>query len=180
LSIPIVIKVEEKDKLIVERVPLSQFLREVLPLAAECTAYPEYVEIIDKPFSGIIRDIEVDNLGKLLDSYKKYKRERGRDNWLPDDKVNPEINIVIKGGIIGLKEIDNVREKVLEGLKKLQARDGLSVKEEGGILRIEGKINGKYDIRYVEIVRPSQLLSRSSTSWSYSYSNGALIGVKRG
>lgn len=180
LSIPIVIKVEEKDKLIVERVPLSQFLREVLPLAAECTAYPEYVEIIDKPFSGIIRDIEVDNLGKLLDSYKKYKRERGRDNWLPDDKVNPEINIVIKGGIIGLKEIDNVREKVLEGLKKLQVRDGLSVKEEGGILRIEGKINGKYDIRYVEIVRPSQLLSRSSTSWSYSYSNGALIGVKRG
>jgi len=180
LSIPIVIKVEEKDKLIVERVPLSQFLREVLPLAAECTAYPEYVEIIDKPFSGIIRDIEVDNLGKLLDSYKKYKRERGRDNWLPDDKVNPEINIVIKGGIIGLKEIDNVREKVLEGLKKLQARDGLSVKEEGGILRIEGKINGKYDIRYVEIVRPSQLLSRSPTSWSYSYSNGALIGVKRG
>jgi superfamily II DNA or RNA helicase/putative sterol carrier protein len=180
LSIPVVIKVEEKDKLIVERVPLSQFLREVLPLAAECAAYPEYVEIIDKPFSGIIRDIEVDNLGKLLDSYKKYKKERGRDNWLPDDKVNPEINIVIKGGIIGLKETDNVREKVLEGLKKLQARDGLSVKEEGGILRIEGKINGKYDIRYVDIVRPSQLLSRSSTSWSYSYSNGALIGVKHG
>ena len=69
---------------------------------------------------------------------------------------------------------------MLEGLKKLQARDGLSVKEEGGLLRIEGKINGQYDIRYVEIVRPSQLPSRSSTSWSYSYSNGALIGVKHG
>lgn len=178
LSIPVVIKVEERDRLVVERVPLSQFLREVLPLAVECTVYPDYVEIIDKPFSGIIREIEVDNLGKLLDSYKKYKKKRGRDSWLPDDKTNPEISIVIKGGIIGLKESDNIREKVMEALRKLQARDGLSIKEEGEALRIEGKINGKYDVQYVKIVRPSQLLSSHFTSWSYS--NGALIGVKHG
>ncbi|QXJ35000.1 DEAD/DEAH box helicase [Saccharolobus shibatae] len=155
-------------------ITLFRFFNEILPLTLNCRKiYPDEVVVNEISSYSMINNVR-SRIFKLLDSYMRYRQMRGKDKWLPDSRDKIMVKLEIKGGVIGLN-INNgdYISKSLEILKK----KGLSISESQGIYRIEGK----GEVKYVKIVSPKDIFEElNKQHWIYTYSNGALVGVKNG
>lgn len=154
-----------------QEVPLSKFLSEVLPKTFECRkVYPDDVEVeLNK--NKIIFEAK-QRVTKLLQSYIMYRQERGKDSWYPKGVDDVKLDVEVRGGVIGVGgSNDNFEFKVLEALKKR----GTVSPAEGGY-----RLEGKGEVRYLRIVKPNEIFSRDRSFWLYTYSNGALVGVRNG
>ncbi|BCU70068.1 DEAD/DEAH box helicase [Stygiolobus caldivivus] len=154
-------------------VPMSKFFAEILPLTMNCRkVYPDEVYITREINNHlVIRNIK-SRIFKLLENYTKYRQLRGRDKWLPNNIDEIDVKVDIRGGVIGVNNNEtDYLNKSLDGLKKKG-----TVTETQGVYRLEGK----GEVRYIRIVSPKEVFNRDKQYWVYTYSNGALVGVRNG
>lgn len=153
-------------------ISLSKFFAEILPLTMNCRKiYPDEVYIKEINNYSIIGNIKP-RIFKLLENYTKYRQLRGRDKWLPNNIEGIDIKVEIRGGIIGVN--DNETDYLSKALEEL--------KKKGTITSIQGvyRLEGKGEVRYIRIVSPKEVFNRDKQYWVYTFSNGALVGVRNG
>jgi len=170
LHIPLIIN--SKGEIIRE----SDFIKTILPQLLHCNAiYPE--EVLVKNNSWIYNAIDYvqRKLYNIEQQFITYRQSRGKDSWVPNSREDFKVNPTIVGAIIGIKghneDVEDVKKKVIDALTEQGWKVGL-----GDRIRAEGK----GEVRYIEVVSPSDLLKAQYNGWIYTYVNGALIGVERG
>ncbi|QIW23758.1 DEAD/DEAH box helicase [Sulfolobus sp. S-194] len=166
IDIPVIVSSKMQE------IPLSKFFTEILPLTLDCRKiYPDEVNIIKTNNYSIVNNVK-SLVFKLLENYTRYRQLRGRDKWLPNNREEIDVDVNIKGGIIGVYDEKEYLNKTLEALK---GKGMITFTQ--GIYRLEEK----GEVKYIKIVNPKEIFNELNKGyWVYTFSNGALVGVKNG
>jgi superfamily II DNA or RNA helicase len=177
-------EIESKDRNILIKIPLilnskgdiiqeKDFIKSIIPqLFSGNIIYAAEVNLSDDSWKYKGINYVQEKLYSLEQQFVSYRKNRGKDNWIPNNREDFKVNIELIGAIIGVKgHNEEVRNNVISVLQKQGWKVTL-----GDKIRIEKP----GEVRYINVVKPLEIFNSKDSSWVYTYVNNALIGVKNG